>query len=76
MSASRNEILAHVHGPGCAGADGRVFRCLECEMLFEAGIADGGLGGERCPQCGLQNAVAIATPESGTFVLRHSSRFR
>lgn len=68
---------AHVHGPGCAGREApHVFRCLECELLFEAGVADGGAGGERCPQCGLQNAAEVATPEPGAYVIRHTSRFR
>lgn len=68
----------HVHDPRCTRpADSIVFRCRECESLFECGIADRGPGGgERCPQCGLENAVEVETPGEEVFVIRHTSRFR
>jgi hypothetical protein len=67
-----------VHGSHCEEAtEHAIFRCLECEILFEAGIADPGRSGsERCPQCGLENAIEVARVDHTEVVIRHSSRFR
>lgn len=69
---------AHMHGPECGLApEPQVLQCLECELLFESGIADSSdHRSERCPQCGLQNAVAAGELDGDAFVIRHSSRFR
>lgn len=69
---------AHAHGPQCGlESEPQILRCLECELLFESGIADSSdRRSERCPQCGLQNAVAAGELDDDAFVIRHSSRFR
>ena len=53
-----------------------VFRCLFCETLFEAGVADPGPSGEpRCPQCGLTMAEP-ATASDDEFVVCAGTKFR
>lgn len=69
----------HEHDSTCRISDEErvVMRCLECELLFESGISDGGISGrERCPQCGLQNATPVLDLDERAFVIRHSSPFR
>ncbi len=68
-------MTAHSHSDACVIP--HVFRCDECGVLFEEGIADPAPGGEvRCPQCGLSNARAVDALQIEDFVLRHGMRFR
>ena len=67
----------HVHGPGCLAGAEPLVRCLECLLLFEAGISDSsGPTSQRCPQCGLENTEDADLTDNSEFVIRHSSRFR
>jgi len=79
MANERADKHVHQHDSTCRIPDEEwvVMQCLECELLFESGISDGGVSGrERCPQCGLQNAVAVENLDDRAFVIRHSSPFR
>ena len=65
----------HTHSNDCLEEE--LFRCLECGMKFEAGVADSSVEGEpRCPQCGLVNAEPLAPDEEGGFVVRKTTKFR
>lgn len=56
-----------------------VYLCRACGMRFESGIADHARGGgERCPQCFLEDLVPLEGDEEepDAFVVRRGTRFR
>ena len=56
-----------------------VYLCRTCGMRFESGIADAARGGgERCPQCFLEDLVPLTQDDSASdaFVVRRGTRFR
>lgn len=54
-----------------------VLLCRDCGMRFEEGIADRArAGGERCPQCGLENVAPELDRGDDPFVVRRGTKFR
>lgn len=54
-----------------------VLLCRDCGMRFEEGIADHARsGGERCPQCGLENVAPELDTGEDAFVVRRGTKFR
>jgi hypothetical protein len=52
------------------------YRCLNCELIFEEGIADPGPKGEpRCPQCLLLDSEPYQ-PQEEDFVVTRGTKFR
>ncbi|MGK2858969.1 MAG: hypothetical protein ACSLFQ_17360 [Thermoanaerobaculia bacterium] len=46
-------------------------------MRFEPGVSDRARGGgERCPQCGLEDVAPVHEPEEEAFVVRRGTKFR